>query len=439
MLGAVAFPVILAVATHIPTWAYDSYDGQGTNVSADVVRKYVSFAESGLDNSKSVRDCSGSGACSSVFYFNPSLIYVSPLCPYPAYKDFLTQASEDWFVHLPGQDALAGRVQGTYLQSCKGARIPVHVYEANQANAAVRAFFAAYLQKNGDDFDYYLMDDTSDSLLTQMYGPGGGFCKAQGGNGYCLGTAEYSSDADLVRAHMALASVLNHKSGSPMYFYYNGIAFTPHSPLIPPLLGNGSRFRGAICENCAVSDGTLRTAMYPKVLSAMARIDAIPGAAFVELSTGKSPDGSPEQVAQRFVTTAIAWLGYADEHTIVWPDLEFTTHNLAVWPEDEIVPSAPLETMSSSAADIEVGPNVWRREFAACYLDGAPIGACAAVLNGSGTQVSVPAAWFHQRYGHTVTANGGDAPSGGSITLNGAAFAPDSTQIPPGQALLLTR
>ena len=430
--------LLAAIAAHIPTWAFDSFNGEGAHTPASVVRRYLSFAESGLDNKKSVEDCRGSGACASVFYFDPSHVYVSTLCPYPAYKDFLAEANESWFVHLPGRSDFAGRVQGTYMQSCKGARIPIPVYEANQSNPAVRAFFANYLRQNGDDFDFYEMDDTSDALLTQMYGPGGGFCKPQGGNGYCLATAEYSSDAALVQAHLALANALNHRNGSPMYFYYNGISFTSRSPLIPPLLGNGSRFRGVICENCTVNDGTLKPALYTKVLGAMARIDSIPGAAFVELSTGKSPDGSSEQVAQRLVTTAVAWLGYADGHTIVWPNLEFTSHTLAVWPEDEIVPTDPLETMSNSAADLAVAPNVWRREFAACYQDGSPIGPCAAVLNGTSDPVHLSAGWFRGRYGHVITLNGGDAPSGGTISLDDAPLT-TGTQIAPGQAVLLAR
>ncbi|HUN28243.1 MAG TPA: hypothetical protein VMV65_00425 [Alphaproteobacteria bacterium] len=431
--------LLAAVASHIPTWAFDEFNGEGARTPAAVVRHYLTFAEGGLGNDKAVQDCRHSGACSSVYYFDPSLVYDSPLCPYAAYREFLAQAAENWFVHLPGRDDAAGRVQGTYVQSCKGARVPVHVYAANQTNPAVRAFFAEYLRKNADDFDFYEMDDTSDTLLTQFYGPGGGFCKLRGGNGYCTQTAEMAADADLVGAHMALANALNHSNGSPMYFYYNGLSFTARSPVIPPLLGNGSRFRGVICENCVVNDGALRPAMYGKVLGAMARIDTIAGAAFVELSTGKSPDGSPAQVAQRLVTTAVAWLGYADGHTIVWPNLEFTTHNLAVWPEDELVPTQPLQTMSDSPAGIAVAPGVWRREFAACYAGGAPIGPCAAVLNGSPAAVRVSAQWFRQHYGHVVTLDGGDAPSGGTISLSRAAFSVGATEIPASQALLLVR
>ncbi len=438
MLGLLV-PALLAAATsHIPTWAFDENNGEGAHAPPAIVRRYLSFAEGGLGNKKAVEDCHGAGACASVFYFNPNLVYDSPLCPYAAYRDFLAQASENWFVHLPGRSDPGGRVHGTYVQSCKGTRVTISVYVVNQTNPAVKAFFSNYLQRNADDFDFYHMDDTSDSLLTQMYGPGGGFCKGQSGNGYCTQTAELASDADVVSAHMAFANALNHRNGSPMYFYYNGLSFTARSPLIPPLLGKSSRYRGVICENCTVNDGILRPAMYAKVLGAMARIDAIPGAAFVELSTGKSPDGSPDQVAQRLVTTAIAWLGYADGHTIVWPNLEFSTQNLAVWPEDDIVPTQPLETMSSSAADIAVAPNVWRRDFAACYQSGVPIGPCAAVLNGTSDSIHLSAQWFHQPYGHVITFNGGDAPSGGTISLRGAPLT-TGTQILPGQAILLAR
>jgi hypothetical protein len=434
---ALFLPLLLAVATHVPTWAYDEFNGQGADASAAAVRRYVSFAEGGLGNTKALNDCRGSGACSATFYFNPNLVYDSTLCPYAAYRDFLAQASESWFVHLPGRNDAAGRVHGTYVQTCKGSRVTVAVYVVNQSDPAVRAFFLNYLRTNGDAWDAYFMDDTSDTLLTQLYGPGGGFCKDQGGNGYCTRTAEFGSDADVVRAHSAFTQAMTHANGSPMVFYYNGLSFTAASPPIPPLLGGS--IRGAVCENCVVSNGTLRSALYPKVLTAMAHIDTIPGAAFVELSTGKSPDGSPDQLAQRFVTTAVAWLGYADGHTIVWPDLEFTTHNLAVWPEDTIVPTEPLETMSTSSDQLAVTPRVWRREFAQCYRDGNPIGPCAAILNGGSAPVAIEAVWLHQQYGHVIQAAGGDVLRGGTISTTGQAFSAGATQVGAGQALLLSQ
>ncbi|HEV7179922.1 MAG TPA: hypothetical protein VGN11_08620 [Candidatus Baltobacteraceae bacterium] len=421
------------VPAHIPTWAFDEYRAQGKNATAEEVRRYITYAEGGLGNDKSVRDCSGSShQCFSLFYFDPSLIYVSSECPFAAYRTFLTQASEDWFIHLKGYTDPEHRVQGTYTQTCKGSRIKIPVYEANQANPAVRSFFANYLRRTADAWDYYEMDDTSDSLLTQFYGPGGGFC-----HGLCASTEELADDDAVVRAHGTFADSLTHSNGSPMKFFFNGLTFTNRNSPVPRLFQRGGQFVGVICENCIVNNGTLRPNMFEKVLDAMAAIDQTPGASFVELNTGKSAAGSDDQITQRLVTTAVAWLGFSEGHTIVWPDLEFNTSNLAVWPEDGIYPTAPVETMSRSAGAISVEPGVWRREFSACYESGKPIGACAAVLNGSGGVVTVRPEWMRLQYHHTIALSGGDTLSGGTISR--VSSDTNSVQIQPGQAVLLVR
>jgi hypothetical protein len=203
---------------------------------------------------------------------------------------------------------------------------------------------------------------------------------------------------------------------------------------------SSNRFAGAVCEDCIV-DGSLgvRPGNYANVLSAMMQIDAIPRASFVELNTAYAPAGSYAQIAQRLVTTAVAWLGYADGHTIVFPDLETNTNNLAIWPEDAIYPSRPLQTMSSSPNDIAVAPGVWRREFAACYDGGVPIGPCAALLNANPNSVKISSAWLTQTYGHVVSIAGGDLLSGGSINLSSVAFVPNGTLLGGSVALLLVK
>jgi hypothetical protein len=172
------------------------------------------------------------------------------------------------------------------------------------------------------------------------------------------------------------------------------------------------------------------------VLDAMAQANAIPNAQFVELNTGKSPAGSADQIDQRVVTTAVAWLGFRDGRTVVWPNLEFNTRNLAVWPEDQLYPTGAVQTMSSGAGDLQVAPTVWRREFAACYRGGAAIGPCAAVLNGSNSLVTVSPSWFRSRFGHSVQLRGGDALSGGTIDLNGPG---GGVVVQPGRAVLLVQ
>lgn len=428
--------VAAPVPSHIPTWAFDERFAEGADASSSDVRRYLTYAEGGLGNDKAVRDCRGSGACSSVFYFDPGLAYYSTTCPFSADKELFANAREDWFVHLPGYSDTEHRVQGSYVQTCKGMRVTVPVYVVNQNNPQVGAFFAQYLQNNANDWDYYEMDDTSSSLVTQTYGPGGGFCKGAGTiNGLCNRTQEMLSDADVINAHSSFVSRLRHRNGAPMRLFYNGVSFSTQGPHIE-LLRLNPQFAGAFCENCVVNNGTLRANMYAKVLDAMGMIAQQTNAAFVELNTGKSPAGSEDQIAQRLVTTAMAWLGFVDNRTIVFPNLEFNTKNLAVWPENDIYPTQPMETMRRGNSDLSIAPSVWRREFAQCYLRGVAIGPCAAIVNGSGDSVTPSASWFRERFAHSVSLNGGDALNGGTLQLNAQ---PAFTPVAAGHAALYVR
>ena len=420
---------------HIPVWAFDERTAEGDAATPEQVRRYVTYAEGGLNNDKAVRDCAGSGACSSVFYFDPNLVYDSPSCPYSGDKDVLAAAREDWFVHLSGYSDAAHRVRGTYAQTCKGVPTQVAVYELNQRNPAVALYFETYLHRVAADWDFFEMDDTAATVTDQMYGPGGGFCKTFASlNGYCRSTAEIPSDRDVVAAHGAFANALHDREGRPLRFFFNSLAFGPDGARLDLLAD--PQFVGAICENCIVDAGAFRPSMYDKVLDAMARIDTMRRGAFVELNTGTSPAGSDDQIAQRLVTTAVAWLGFSDGHTIVWPNLEDNTHNLAAWPEDELYPSEPIQTMRLGARDLAVAPSVWRREFRKCYRDGVSIGPCAAVLNGSGAPVRPSQLPFTLQYRHAVQLRGGDSLSGGSF--DEAVLNADAS-IAPGRAILLLR
>jgi hypothetical protein len=412
---------------HIATWAMDEYWAQGEYASTAEVREYVSFAEGGYDNAKAATDCSGSGVCHAVFYVSPNQIQGA--CSTGSDTGFTNTAPESWYVHEAGYTDKEHRVQGYRTADCNGTAEQVPVYVANGDIAGTQAYFREYLQTYADNWDYVLWDATGWDVADQMYGPGGGFC----GGSICSTTEELPTNASVVSEHSALANGLVHKNGAPVKIFANG------NPNIAAEMSASSHFAGGMCENCVVDEGTLRTSMYATVLTYMALADATPGAEFVEYNDGASPTGSSAQIEQRLVTTAVAWLGYSEGHTIVAPNLEDNTTNLAVWPEDMLYPTDPLESMSTSPSNIAVATNVWRREFASCYDNGTAIGPCAAIVNGNGGAVTVSSTWLRQTYGHVVTLSGGDVLSGGSVSLTATAFYANSTYVPAGGALLLTR
>ncbi|MDE2482320.1 MAG: hypothetical protein KGN02_09045 [bacterium] len=425
------------VPTHIPVWAFDEYNSMGSVASSSAVQKYVTYAGGGLNNTKALSDCNTSPkSCYAVFYVDPNLIYTT--CPGTTQPPFVTAASESWYVHESGYSDFNHRLRNSYPRTCGGVATTTPVYLANDANSAVQSFMRNYLQTYGDAWDYYWMDDTKGRVLTQGYGPSGGMC-LDASNHYCWNTQEYATDSTVVSAHGSYATAMVHKNGSGMKFFFNGVGVQTSAISNLNIFASSPNYSGAICENCVVANNVIRTSLFGQVLTSMAQTNAIPNAKFILLGRGSASAGSAAQIAQRLVSTAIAWIGFADGRTIVFPDFEDNTRNLAAWPEDMLYPTAPKESMRSSASDVAVAAGVWRREFGACYQNGAPVGQCAALVNSTGSAVTVSSAWLTQPYGHVVTISGGDILSGGTVKLTTTSFVANRTTIPAGSALLLVR
>ncbi len=429
------------VPKHIATWAKDLYWGPGQNGSAAQLRQYVSYAQGGLGNAKASSDCTGSNGCSSVFYFDPNMFYDTSACGSVGgdVAGIIKNADETWFVHLTGYSDAAHRLHGSYNQTCSGKTITIPVYAMNSYSTSMQSYYRSYFHTNAAAFNFFLMDDTSGQVLSQFYGAGGGFCWNVLPSHWCKNTQEMPTDASVAGEHDALANSLTHPNGTGMQGFYNGLDFANQQPNDLNIMQSSNHFIGALCEDCVVNSGVFRPTMYASVLNAMAKINALPQGSFVELNHGESALGSAAQIAQRTITTSMAWLGYREGHTIVYPDLEANTNNLAVFPENSIYPTGPLETMTSGAADIQVAPGVYRREFSTCYNAGTAIGPCAAIVNSTAGTVAVQAAWLKQTYGHVVSMSGGDIPNGGTVNLTSVRFAANSTTLAPSQGLLIVR
>lgn len=416
----------------MPTWAYDEIGSEGENATAAQVQAYVNYAEGGEGNAKALSDCTSS--CKSVFYMDPNLLY-QMACPSAEEQQLESASSESWYVHLAGYSDKGHRAYGTYTQSCNGKSVSVPVYEMDDRDAGYQAYYRTYLQENADSWDYYFMDDTSGEVLSQLYGPGGGFCHNAPPDDYCLSTAEYPENATVAAAHGEFVNALKHKNDSPMQVFFNGVAFNEGQMSDVDVLQSSSSFVGAACEGCVVSYG-LRPTVYEETLNAMNSVNATRGS-FILLSMGNSSAGSSTQIEERMLTAAIFWLGYSSGHSIVWPDLENNTTNLAVWPEYNVVVTDPLESMTTGATNLQVASGVYRREFGACYDARVAIGQCAAIVNSTGSTVTISSSWLRESYTHEISVSGGDIESGGrvvteSITVNG-------TKLAPGQGILLAK
>jgi hypothetical protein len=426
------------VPVHIPTWAFDEYWSTGANASSAAVQKYLTYAEGGLGNAKAQVDCNSSPkSCHSVAYLNPNLLYADASCPRQPDAQVLAASSESWFVHQAGYTDAGHRLAGSYSHTCNGASETVPVYLENQADPGFTAWYKSYVQTNLDSFDYYWLDATKTTVAGETFGPGGSFCP---GVSSCSTTQELPTDASVLAAHISFADSMSHVNGSSMQFFFNGFGFTAGTLYNQNLLQQDpNHFLGGVCENCVVNNGVFQTANYVAVLNAMLQIDTMPNEQFVILDTGASASGSAAQISQRTTQLAIAWLGYSDGHIVLFPNFEYNTQNLGVWPEDLIYPGAPVQTMQWSANDIQAAGGVYRREFRMCYYNLQSIGSCAAIVNTNSSAVTVSSTWLTQTYAHQIAVQGGDILNGGSLSTTSTAFTPNVTTIPAGQAILLAQ
>jgi hypothetical protein len=416
---------------HISTWARDFLHTEGQSASAASVTQLVSYAEG---DAKALADCHSSyPGCKAVFYLDYAHSYndQSGCIKHPD-ADVVAAASEDWFVHDAGYSDSAHRVHGvrntTLYNGC-------YIWEMNPNSPGLQRWWRNYLQTNADAYDMYFLDNDDMEVVLSGY-----FEKAGGGGcdpwpHLCYTTQEIPNDAAEANARANFANAMSHRDGSPMYSLYQQFSF--NYPLDVGDFTASSQLIGATCEGCVASTKLIvRPNLYAPVLKEMATINASPGS-YLLISQGNSSAGSANQILQRLVTTGIIWLAYSEGHTIVQPDLEANTNNLAIWPEDLIYPSDALQSMALGPNDLQVAPGVYRREFAKCYQKAILFGPCAAVVNAAGSSVYLQSSWFAQSYHHVITLRGGDVLSGGTANVVGATFVPGATSLQAGAAALL--
>jgi hypothetical protein len=416
---------------HIATWALDGGGNmsvtEGLNASAADVNRLVTYAMGGQ---KAVSDCNTSPkACKSVFYFDYAMAYAptSGCFEYPnAYE--VKAASENWFLHDTGYTNYAHRVHG------KDGSGNCTIWAMNPESSGLQTWLRDYLRNNAAGYDVLFADSNSMDVPDAGWFPSGGGCDPW--PHICLSMEGVPNDAAEVAARIDLINAMTWRNGSPMYAFYQQVDLNNPALDVAALEGT-NRYLGVTCEGCVASPDGVHPENYGRVLNAMAAVEGT-HAAFVLISNGYYTNGSPAQIKQRLVTTAIVWLAYKEGHTIVQPNLEYSTDRLAIWPEDLIYPSNPLQTMIDGASDLQVAAGVWRREFGECYQKELPFGHCAAIVNSNSGAVTIRSSWLRQTYKYVITLSGGDVLSGGSARITDEIFKPGTTLIQGGSAVLLS-
>jgi hypothetical protein len=414
------------IPTHIETWGYDDGCNGGTGASASLVQLWLTYAESscGPNATKATTDCHADGTtyCTAIQYLDANRIYPTGSVPVAA------DAQENWWLHEPGFTDAAHRLSAP---SSYG-----NTSFLNDANPAVDSWFQNYVQTNYNSYDGLMMDDIGEGGGEQFWGSG------------LSASQELPATSSLESAHEQMADAMTHTDGSSFLQIDNGLSVNPYTPTPFPLLNNSSGVHGLVAEGDPESDGTV-TSFYSTLLDDMAYVDSQPNEFLALLSY----DDSGEVDARR-VQAASVLLGYSPGHIVSWSDLEQNSNNLAVWPEEGIYPTDPVQTMATPGGsgclagngqvctsgghnDLQVAPGVYRREFKTCYNQGVAFGSCGVIMNDNSSPVTVQSQWLSLSYRHQITMVGGDVQSGGKVDPTGASFTPGSTTIPADDAILL--
>lgn len=416
---------------HIQTWAYDDCADGGAGAPASVVRGWVTYAEANCGpggDAKALSDCHAGGLtyCDAIQYLDTNWIYPNGS---PPWQPFSATASESWYQHTPGSQTnrvMSSGYGGGYL--------------IDQANPAVQAFFQNYVRSNYAAEDGLMMDDQSSSLSSQLYYSTCG----------CGDTNEVESSPALRAAHEAMSVAMTHSGGRRYLQIDNTLPANPHLPQGFDMLEPSTGVQGLIKEDSPEYDGKLDP-YYSTLLDEIAYAANDTSGFVVPLSYGAA--GASYQQPSRRVQEATMLLGYSPGHLADWADLEQGSSDLAVWPEEGIYPTDPVESMGAPGGagclagsgavcstgghnDLQVAPGVYRREFGACYDRGVPFGACAAIVNTTSSPVGISPSWLTHAYAHQITFTGGDVQSGGAINTQGAGFTAGSSTVGAQDAIL---
>jgi hypothetical protein len=335
--------------------------------------------------------------------------------------------SSSWWLHEPSPNG------GTPIIS--GGN-----YIVDQANPAVQAFFRSYVRRNYNSDDGLMLDGQAPALSEELYNASCG----------CQRTREIATNAALQAAHRKFSEALTHRNGAPFIQIDNALAPNPFLPQGINMLNAAHGVDGLVIEGDPESYGTLDP-YYSTLLDQIAAVATKKQGFVMALSYGYA--GASSQQQSRRVQEGTVMLGYSPGHLVDWEDLELGSGNLAIWPEEGIYPTHPIESMHRPGGrgclagrgdvcsvgghnSLQVAHGVYRREFGACYDRNARIGSCAAIVNTTGSWVTVRSSWLRRTYRHQIAFVGGDVQSGGGLSL-AAPFAAGVTAIAPYDAVLM--
>jgi hypothetical protein len=314
-------------------------------------------------------------------------------------------------------DPLFTSTSSTFSENCSGGRVTdtyqsdIVQYVMAPGSSALRTLFRSYLESilAQGHFDAILEDDMATLNETNPYSPLSSF------------PCDYS-DSGWISAENGLDAY------SPVPVIFNGLSGLQgeNVSLTLGLLSNSNTIGGTF-EECYSSDSLAKMDGWLWQAIENTEIDvAATGKLFQCMVTNQAAASS--QTNARLYAYASFLLTYSPTTSMYFTEFA-TPSTLHVMPETQFVPLDPA-TVPSNIGSLHQSGGTYAQTFRSCYFKGALVGACAVVVNPSGSQT------YHNPFGtyhHSLSLSGSGVLDGGTVSTTAAAPA----SLGPEQAAIL--
>ena len=385
-LGCWLSPAAARVPTHIQTFLFWGVNGTPKDEPAVSVREAAKWVTWGMSSPRDSNALAAAGI-KMVFYSNPNRVFRK--------SRFLYTEDESEFAHDCANQRIIVRGRANQFLTDPSSKALAAAWHAQAQDAMTHGQFAA------------IFDDTAASTGQISTLPCG------------------FDQRRWIAAHVALIDGL----GYPVLF--NGLGDGqlvargkrgPEADYDPsPVAGLAAAHKaiGGSFEDCYVSpdpdNGYGKTAAsYWRQTENTELSMARRGKYFVcnERVERTAMDGAFDM---RTYAAASVLLTYDLESTVVRQQF-LTPSWFNLGPEVEIVPLDPVLRSPTSVDALRTRGGAYAREYRRCYIAGAPVGPCAAVVNPD-AHASHP--FPFKTYAHTLTLDGGGIIDGGTIGISG--------------------
>lgn len=365
--------------THILT---GDYLGWGSNSSFDfaAAAPYLSWAQTSVANSTAIHSL----GIHTQYYADPNRTQ-------PA--SALYTAVESEFAHDCNANRVTVNYQGTTL------------YVMNVNASTLQSAWSSYIASSGGTFDAVFEDNA---------GPLSDFTPYEQ---FSAMPCNYS-DASWISGGQTVNNV------SPIPIIFNGLGGGSVSKSMG-LLASSNTIGGTF-ENCLSDDTLLKMngSLWGVIENTELQV-AAQNKIFICMA--RSAASASANTDARLYDLASFLLTYNPQTSVLWEEYA-TPSNLHVNPETGLVPLDPKVPTPGNISALQQPGGSYGREYQQCYLRGQFVGACAVVVNPSGTGSVV---FPYPQYTHTLLLSGAGVLDGGTVSTNGP---PPSEYLGPDEA-----